>query len=95
MAQLYAWTNVSAGDKSAKYGEVVTASKLGISKEQFDAHVESGAFRTTKPPDLPETWQGSPVDYLRQQADQAGEDAAALAAYDVVEEKEEEEAEGE
>lgn len=64
----YAWTEIKAGDKSAKAGDTVTAEKLGIDKEEFDAMVESGAVREEKFPDLPEGYTGSPSDYYKEQA---------------------------
>jgi hypothetical protein len=53
---------------NAQPGDSVTAAKLGLSKEQFDELVASGAVRETKYPDLPEGYQDSPVNFLRQQA---------------------------
>jgi hypothetical protein len=81
MAALYAWSPIQAGDKSAKFGEEVSASGLGISKEDFASLVESGAVRSKKPPKLPDDWQGSVIDFIRKEAREAFEgtdDEAAL-----------------
>ena len=74
---LYAWTEIRYGadengrPKSVAYGETVTKAKLNISDEEFRALMEAGSVRSTKPPELPETWGGSPIEYLREQAAQA------------------------
>lgn len=78
----YAWSPILAGDKSAKLGDEVTASSLGVSKEDFEDLVTSGAVRSKKPPKLPDGWQGSIIDFIRQEAREAFEgtdDEAALA----------------
>jgi hypothetical protein len=68
---LYAWSPIDAGDKKLKVGDEVTASALGIDKEGLEDLVDSGAVRAKKPPKLPDGWQGSMVDFLRQEAREA------------------------
>lgn len=74
----YAWSEIVHGaevdkdgtflsNKSVPVGSEVNASKLGISKEDFDALVESGAVRTDKYP-VPEGDGRSPIEYLRTKA---------------------------
>lgn len=73
----YAWSEVRYGtdDKgrvqSLKYGDPVTAAKLGIDADVADAEmaslVESGAIRTEKPPEMPDTWRGSPREWYLEQ----------------------------
>ena len=77
MATAYAWSPILAGDKSAKFGDEVTASGLGISKEDFEELVTSGAVRTKKPPKLPDGYQGSVIDFLREQIREAELEAGA------------------
>jgi len=67
----YAWSPILAGDKSAKFGDEVTASGLGVSKEDFEDLIASGAVRAKKPPKLPDDYQGSVVDFLREQIREA------------------------
>jgi hypothetical protein len=65
--------NAQATDvKVAEYGEEVDAGKLGISDEDFQDLLDSGAVREEAPPeDVP---AGMSVrDFLRQQAQEAGE----------------------
>jgi len=82
----YAWSPIR-GDKDAAFGDTVTKDKLGVSQEDWDAMVEAGSIRTTKPPKLPDGWQGSVIEYYQQQAKEAAEaagasaDEAALAAF--------------
>lgn len=71
----YAWSPIQAGDKSAKFGDQVTAEKLGISKEDFEALVDSKAVRPVKPPQLPEGYQGSVIDFYREKAKEAALEA--------------------
>lgn len=84
---LYAWSPILAGEKSAKYGDEVTEAKLGITKEDLKDLVDSKAVRPKKPPALPEDWQGSVIDFIRQEAREAFEgtaDEAALAEMEAV-----------
>jgi len=76
----YAWSPILAGDKSAKFGDEVTASGLGISKEDFEELALAGSIRSKKPPKLPEGYQGSVVDFLREQIKEA--ELAAGASFD-------------
>lgn len=94
MATFYAWARIKAGNKSANYGDSVTPGKLGIDKEQFEAHIVSGAIRTARPPEIPDTWQGSPNNWIRHQLqEQANAAEASLQAFDLGEIEEEEEEE--
>jgi hypothetical protein len=61
--------------KVIKPGETVTQDSLGLNDEQFRQLVESGAVRTLEYPDMPDTYQDSPVNYLREQARIASEGA--------------------
>ena len=92
-ATYYAWSPIRGGKRTGEgddakveavnvaAGETVTASKLGVSKEEFQALVDSGAVRTQKYPDLPEGYQDSPVNFMRQQAlEAAGDNDEALIA---------------
>jgi hypothetical protein len=56
------------GDKVLAAGDSVDPKKLGIDQANFDALVESGAIRDYAYPDMPDEYQGSPVDFLREQA---------------------------
>ena len=60
----YAWSEIKAGDKSAKPGDTVSASDLGLSKEQFEELVEAGAVKEEKFPD-PGDFPGSPVEHAK------------------------------
>lgn len=56
----YAWTQIrydadeSGRPKVVNEGETVTASKIGVSKEEFEDMVERGVIRTDKYPDVEE-----------------------------------------
>jgi len=81
----YAWTNIQSGKDngttkepdlevlSATRGDAVTADDLGLDEDQFKQLVDAGSVRRMKVPDMPDTFQGSPVDFLRQQARLAAE----------------------
>lgn len=73
----YAWSPIRAGKNSAKFGDTVTADKLGVSKEDFEAMVEAKSIREKAPPKLPEGYQGSVVDFLREQIKEAELSAGA------------------
>jgi hypothetical protein len=86
----YAWGPIRAGTAekpvNVKYGDTVTADKLSIAKEEFAALVESRAVRDTKPPELPDEWQDSPINFLRKQAaDAEASETAALLNEDQLE----------
>lgn len=80
MATYYAWSNILTyedvgKDKDQKRvvvarGEKVTAAKLGIPDEEFQAMIDAGAVRTKQYP-APDDYQGSAVDYLRDQLREA------------------------
>ena len=81
--KMYAWSPIfhsvtsekeGAKPTGAEIGDTVSASSLGISKEDFAALVEAKSVRPSKPPELPEGYGGSMVDWLREQA-KAAEDA--------------------
>ncbi len=89
MATLYAWSNIRVGEQTLKadspgkvttikFGDAVTADKLGADDAQMKAYIDSGAIRETKPPQLPETWQGSPLDFIRAEAEKADNDMEFL-----------------
>jgi len=86
MADLVAWSPIKVGTSGEKPGdtgttevikpgETVTQDSLGLSDDQFKQLVESGAVRTLEYPDMPDTYQDSPVNYLREQARKASEGA--------------------
>jgi hypothetical protein len=86
MADLVAWSAIRVGEptknaenpgetKVIKPGETVTQDSLGLDDEQFRQLVESGAVRALEYPDIPNTYQDSPVNYLREQARIASEGA--------------------
>jgi hypothetical protein len=75
----YAWSPIKYGTNTDKDGNVtgekvlaagdsVDPKKLGVDQANFDALVESGAVREYAYPDMPDAYQGSPVDFLREQA---------------------------
>lgn len=86
--ELYAWSTIKVGEpnndpnnlaggevKVIKPGETVTQDGLGLNDEQFAQLVESGAVRTMEFPDMPPTYQDSPVNFFREQATKAAEGA--------------------
>lgn len=97
MSTFYAWSDIRTGAPTAKAdepGEVKTI-KRGDTVSQADAMVdddgwrqlvESGAIRTLQVPDMPDTYQGSPIDFLKEQAAKAGDDAmnAVMASPEVI-----------
>ncbi len=91
----YAWSQIQGGseEKPVKVarGSKVTASNLGISEQEFEAHILAGAIRE-KPFPAPDDYQGSAVDYLREQLAEAQltsalDEAEAVAELAIVEEK--------
>jgi hypothetical protein len=85
MATYYAWSPIATGrDEKTwqmqykKPGESVSASSLNVSETQFQQLVDSGAVRTAKYPDIPEEWEGSVLDWLRAQADEADTEEESL-----------------
>lgn len=88
MADLVAWSTIKLGEKNTdskadpsdltqviKPGETVSQDSLGLDDEQFKQLLESGAVRALDYPDMPDTYQDSPVNYLREQARIAAEGA--------------------
>lgn len=84
--KLYVWSEIRHGEpgdgdkpgatKVFKRGESVSKSDFaGISDEEFAGIVEGGSLRKMKYPDMPETYQGSPIDFMREQAKLAAENA--------------------
>jgi hypothetical protein len=63
----YAWAPIDAGEKQFKLGDSVSAGDLEIDDREFQALVDSGAVREYEPPKLPDTYQGSILDYVREQ----------------------------
>lgn len=83
---MYAWTRIQNGVERdevdpkvilktnyIEYGSEVTADDLGIDDVEFQALVDGGAVRDYAPPNLPATFTGSPLDFLRDQAKKAEE----------------------
>lgn len=91
----YAWSEIKSGTAekpiTVKLGDSVTAKGLGIDDENFQALIDAGAVRDKKyPVPQDEDWDGSAVDYLRQQlaettGDSSTEEASALAEIDELE----------
>lgn len=91
MAKFYAWSVIqydadvddsgsSIKHKRVAFGEEVSADKLGLDDEQFEQLVEAGSVRATRPPDMPKGYQGSPVDFMREQIAAAAEGNVAEVA---------------
>jgi hypothetical protein len=72
----YAWTNFTVVDENGKRtgtvqpGDTVTAADLGVSDEDFQAYVDSGAIRTVPYPDMG-NFPGSPVELAKAQLEAA------------------------
>jgi hypothetical protein len=65
----YAWTEIRGADSdgnatSIKAGTEVTPASLNVSEEEFAELVAARSVRTTSYPDMPETFQGSPKDFI-------------------------------
>lgn len=73
-AKYYAWTDIRGGDADKavliRRGEEVTASKLGVSSEEFQEMVKAGSIKS-KPFPAPDDYSGSAVDYFRDQLAEA------------------------
>ena len=88
---LYAWspilldaevdekTGVIGKTKRVEMGESVTKAKLGVDDANFAAMVEAGVLRPYKVPEMPENFQGSVVDHLRDEARKASSDVGEAA----------------
>ena len=77
-SKMYAWSDIEydadvdpdSGARKPKYirrGEEVNRSKLGVDEENFQALVDAGSVRPMKFPDIPATFQGSPVEWYREE----------------------------
>lgn len=85
----YAWSEIKSGTAEkpivVELGDTVTAKALGIPEKEFQALIDAGSVRDKKyPVPKDEEWEGSAVDYLRQQLSEATggsstEEASALA----------------
>ena len=64
--KLYTWSTIRVGGDSIPPGEDVTASKLGLTLDQFQQLIDSGAVRDKKYP-VPLGYQGSVNDYIKEQ----------------------------
>lgn len=74
----YAWSEIRGGDADGNvailhFGEAVTADKAMVDEAGFAQLIESGAIRQVKPPEVPDTWQDSPINYLLDQAKKAAD----------------------
>ena len=80
MPTYFAWTPIlvgkkgeTTGDKTAieaktvKVGEQVSASSLGVSDDDFEEMVNSGAVREYEYPDLPKGYPDSPINFMKDQ----------------------------
>lgn len=81
----YAWSEIRTADADGKavtlkFGQRVTAEKANVDEVGFAQLIESGAVRLTKPPEVPDTWQDSPINYLLDQAKKASEGVLADAS---------------
>jgi hypothetical protein len=77
----YAWSQIVVGrDEWGRNTEVVspgtevTAQTLKANKDQFNEFLEAGVVRTAKYPDMGD-FNGSPVEFYREQARRAEENA--------------------
>lgn len=87
MATLYAWSPIRSAEQfdeetkkagasvTKNVGDTVTQDEMYLSDEQWNQLVSSGAVRSYAPPEMPNTFQGSPIDFLKEQARKASEDA--------------------
>lgn len=89
---MYAWSPIQHGAerdetdptvitsyKVVPMGATVTKDNLGVSDADFEAMVEANAIRNYPPPEMPKGYQGSVMDYLRDQLRQASQvEEAAL-----------------
>lgn len=84
--KLYVWSEIRHGEpgkddkpgatKVFKRGEAVSKGDFAdMSDEEFDQLVAGGSLRKMKYPEMPETYQDSPINFLREQAKKAAEDA--------------------
>lgn len=79
MPTYYAWSPIGVGTKnSVAFGDEVTETKLGVDKENWNALIEAGSVRTTKPPKM-ENFSGSVVEFYQREAKNAALDAGATA----------------
>jgi hypothetical protein len=84
MATQYAWSEIRVGEAKhdqtvpgkttvIKFGDTVTADKVG-GEEALQQMVEAGSVRDTKPPDMPDSFQGSPIDFVRAKREEEDEE---------------------
>lgn len=70
----YAWSDIKAGTiekpVTAARGDEVSKSKLGVSDADWQAMLDAGAVREKRFP-APQGFDGSAVDYVRQQLQEA------------------------
>jgi hypothetical protein len=89
MADLVAWSPITNGKNTGteddpkmetttiEPGESVTQAALGLDDDGWQQLLDSRAVRKMDYPDMPETFQGSPVEFMRHQASLAASDALA------------------
>lgn len=85
----YAWSPIRHGGEvkdglvvnvqTVAYGDSVSQKDLGVSDEDWQAMVEGGSVREVKPPELPEGYTGSPIQFMMEQARQAAEGGDVVA----------------
>lgn len=72
---------------SIKFGEEVSQDDLGIDDDEWQALVDGAAIRDYAPPDMPKGYLGSPLEFLREQANKREEEEfgllAAIGGYNV------------
>lgn len=85
MAKLVAWSPIKSAKNNGtekdpdmevikvEPGETVTQELLGLDDGGWAQLVESGSVRTMAYPDMPETYQLSPAEFLREEARKAAE----------------------
>jgi len=85
MADLVAWSSIKSAKNNGtekepewkeiivKPGESVTQDALALDDEGWKQLLESGSVRTMPYPEMPETYQDSPVQFMREQARKAAE----------------------
>jgi len=85
MAELVAWSPIHSAKNNGtnkepeweaidvKPGDPVTQDGVNVDDAGWKQLIESGAVRAQEYPNMPETWQDSPVQFLRDQARKAAE----------------------
>jgi len=62
----YAWSQINCDKGVFQPGDSVSAEKLGVSKEDYDALKEAGSVREEKYPDMGD-FDGSPTEFAKRE----------------------------